>query len=406
MLPSFLPDNRHYLYMTSFGSTSKHGIYLGSIDSSEKTRLLTANSMAIYAEPGYLLFQRERTLFAQPFNEKALTLEGEARSIADGLVPSNFAFGIALFDASDNGVLIYRAGDVEAESQFVWFDRIGKKLGVAGEPGSYYTDFDLSPDGRQIAVAQRNLATDSPDIRLIEWTRNVTTRLTFDADIGSDTIWSSDGQQVLYNKVGKGVFKKMANGVGEETLVLESSDIVWPLDCTNDGKYIVYGSRSGTRETNEDLFSLPLFGDPKSLPVDQSPSDQDRAHFSFDGKWIAYGSNESGTWQIYAKSFPALDQKHQISTNGGAQPRWRSDGQELYYLSLDGKMMAVDIKADSKIESGIPVELFNTGLIVGPYDGQYDVTSDGQRFLILNPLAETALIPITVVLNWTSLLEQ
>ena len=406
ILPSFLPDGLHYLYTVNMGSPSKNGICLGSIDSDKKTRLLTANSTAVYAEPGYLLYQRERTLFAQPFNGKDLALEGEAFSIADGLIPSNFALGFAFFDASKNGVLVYRAGDVGAESQFVWFDRSGKKLGDAGQPGIYDPDFDLSPDGKQITVAQRNLATDIKDIRRIEWTRNVTTRLTFDEDVISDTIWFPDSQRVLYGAMGKGMFEKRADGVGEETPVLESSDVIWPLDCSADGQYIVYGARSGTRETNADLYALPLSGDQKPFPVAQSPSDQDRASFSFDGKWIAYGSNESGTWQIYIKSFPALDQKCQISTNGGAQPRWRRDAKQLYYLSLDGKLMAVDIKTDSKIEAGIPNELFDTGLIVGPYDGQYDVTSDGQRFLFLKPLAETALIPITVVLNWTSLINR
>jgi serine/threonine protein kinase len=405
MFPSFLPDGHHFLYFIRFDSTQKNGIYLGSIDSNEKTRLITANSMAIYAEPGYLLYQRERTLFAQKFDKKDLKLMGDAISIADELIPYDFTLNKTPFCVSNKDVLIYRAGEIEAESQFVWFDRTGKELGYAGDPGSYQPDFDLSPDGKQITVAQNNLATGSPDIKVIDCARNVTTRLTFDLDVISDTIWFPDSQRVLYS-TRRQIFEKKANGVGEETLVHESSDVIWPLDISTDGQYIVYGEGYGPEDSDFDLLALPLFGDREPLPVAMLPADQDRAKFSFDGKWVAYGSNESGTCEIYVTSFPALDQKCQISTNGGVQPHWRRDGKELYYLSLDGKMMVVAIKADSEIIPGIPEELFNAELIVESYNGQYDVTSDGQRFIFLKPREETALIPITVVLNWEKLLEQ
>ena len=138
----------------------------------------------------------------------------------------------------------------------------------------------------------------------------------------------------------------------------------------------------------------------------RSPFSQDEPHFSFDGKWLAYESLESGTWQIYVIPFPAADQKRQISTNGGAQPRWRQDGKELYYLSPDGKMMAVDIKADTRIESGIPRMLFDTELNVAPTLDQYAVTADGQRFLLLKPAVVSSTSPFTVILNWPALLKK
>jgi Tol biopolymer transport system component len=137
-----------------------------------------------------------------------------------------------------------------------------------------------------------------------------------------------------------------------------------------------------------------------------TPSAQDEPHFSFDGKWLAYDSSESDTWEVYVASFPEADQKVQISTNGGVQPRWREDSKELYYLSLDGKMMAVGIKGGTKIERDAPRILFDTGLDVRPLEDQYDVTHDGQRFLILNPVMETSLTPITITLKWPLLLKE
>jgi eukaryotic-like serine/threonine-protein kinase len=155
-----------------------------------------------------------------------------------------------------------------------------------------------------------------------------------------------------------------------------------------------------------DLWILPLFGDRKPFPLVQSPFRKDEPHFSYDGKWLAYDSDESGTWQIYVISFPAADQKRQISINGGAQPRWRGDGKELYYLSLDGKMMAVGMTLTNKIDAGIPRELFETNINVDATRDQYAVTADGQRFLILKPVSGATSPPITAVLNWTAALRK
>jgi hypothetical protein len=148
-----------------------------------------------------------------------------------------------------------------------------------------------------------------------------------------------------------------------------------------------------------DIYVSPLFDDRKAIRITHTRSDENEPHFSFDGKWIAYGSNKSGTWQVYVISFPALDQGCQVSAGGGGQPRWRRDGKELYYLGPDGKMMAVDITAAPTLDCGPPRELFDTGLRMNPVVDQYAVTPDGQRFLVLKP-QEAAPAPLTVVLNW------
>jgi len=386
-----------------FSTVSKNGIYVGSLDSGEKKRLLTANSHAAYVEPGYLLFQREGTLFAQSFDAKSLELAGKPDSVADNLLLDNFR--LAAFDVSSKGVLICRAAKGPAESQFVWVDRNGKQIGLAGDPGMYLTNFALSPDGKQIAAVKEDPATLNRDIWLLEWARNVPTRITFDPAIEDALIWSPDGLRIAFSAVRNGnadIFEMKASGIGEKTLILGSAKDEWISDWSKDDRYIAY--TFGTADS--EIYFLPLFGERKPLPLIQSISGQGDARFSFNGKWVAYQSSESGKNQIYVNSFPVADQKRQISDNGGAHPEWREDGKEAYYLSPDGKMMAVDIRGDRKIESSTPRVLFETNLSVDLNKDQYAVTPDGQRFLLLKPLAETRLTPITVILNWTALLKK
>jgi Tol biopolymer transport system component len=338
-------------------------------------------------------------LFAQPFDIKALKVTGEATRLADNMPPD--IQGRASYSAAQTGILLYRSAAGQGKSQFTWFDRIGKVIGPAGEPAKFETNFDLSPDGKRIA------ATENHDLRVIEWERNVNTRLTFDSSYNNNMAWSPDGLQIAFSTTRKGnwdIFVKKLSGNEEAKPLLESAGAKWVKDWSKDGRYISYVF--GIQEP--DLYALPLFGDKKPFPIVQSPFSQDMPRFSYDGKRLAYDSNESGTWHVYIDAFPAGGQKRQISTTGagGVQPHWRQDGRELYYLALDGKMMAVDISGDSKLEPGIARPLFDTELNVDPVNDQYSVTPDGGRFLILKPLSEAASTPITVVLNWTSLLKK
>jgi eukaryotic-like serine/threonine-protein kinase len=402
--PSFLPDGSHYIYtVISSGGGLNGQICLGSLDSQDKVLLNAGNLLwrAAYVEPGYILFSQNDGLWARPFDANKIALPGEAFRIPAVLASvGSEAWGRASWSATQNGMLIYCSAGALGQAQFIWLDRSGKKLGPAGEPGLFHRNFDLSPDGKFIAVTQNN------DIWLMELQRNVLTRLTFNIVANGNVAWSPDGLRIGFTSDRKGsfdIFAKTVGGAGEETLIVESADSKWIKDWSKDGRYITYTS-GGSGEA--DLYAIPLFGDRKPFAVVQSPSSQDMPRLSFDGKWLAYNSNESGTWQVYAVSFPSGYQKCQISTNGGAQPRWRSDGKELYYLSLDGKMMAVEIGGVAKIEPGIPRVLFDTGLNVDPRNDQYDMTSDGRRFLLFKPLEGAAQTPITVVTNWPSLLKK
>ena len=405
--PYFLPDGRHYLYST-IAAQGSSAIDVGSLDSKERVRLFVAQSGAIYAAPGYLLFHREGTLFAQPFDANRLELTGDPVRVADQVATS---FTQAAFAVSQNGVLVYRTGSgAPPSSQFLWFDRAGKPLGSAGEPGGYDPYFDLSPDGKLIAVSQRDATNFAGDIWLIDWARGARTRFTLDSPVTTDgqrdVVWSPDGRRIAFSSFKKGnrdVVVKNASGLGEETALLDSPNREVLEDWSKDGRYIAYGLDSGPNGTPaQDLYVLPLFGDRKPIPIVQSPFQENEASFSFDGKWLAYGSNESGRFQTYVMSFPALDLKRQVSTNGGSQPRWRQDGKELYYLAADGKLMAVDITAGATLDSGTPRELFDTGLTLSPLQDQYRVTPDAQRFLVLKPVTEATPTPITVVVNWAA----
>jgi eukaryotic-like serine/threonine-protein kinase len=404
--PYFLPDGRHYLYLVWSADASNSALYVGLLDSMERVRLMAAESMAAYAEPGYILFQRQGTLFAQMFDPKRLQVTGEQVRIADAVITNPGVGRRSAFAVSRNNTLIYRSdnGTTENDSQFVWFDRSGKQIANAGKPGPYAASFDLSPDAKRI-VATRRDSGNLGDVWVIEWARDIATRLTFDPVADNDPIWSPDGLRVAFDSNRKGsndIFVKNVSGTAEEESVLSSVENEYAEDWSRDGRYIAYVYKAN----GESLNALPLFGDRKPFTVVKSPFPKDEPHFSFDGKWLAYASNESGTWQVYVVSFPTADQKYQISTDGGSQPRWRSDGKELYYLSLDGKLMAAGITAGEKIQSGIPRMLFETGLTTDPIRDQYAVTPDGQRFLLLRPLTGATPTPITVVINWTASLKK
>jgi eukaryotic-like serine/threonine-protein kinase len=330
--PYFLPDARHFLYAVRL-SDGNHAIYGASLDSNEKTRLLESSSMTGYANPGYLIYNRQDKLFAQQFDAKDLVLKAEPFFIADQVRISNFN-GQSAFAVSQNGVLIYRGGAGSAATQrFTWYDRGSKDLGSAGEPGAYSSNFDLSLDGKQLVVNIID-SSSSSYLWLMEWARGVITKFTdYPGTLGNDTVWSPDGSQLAFSNRRKGnadIYVKSASGLGAEKLLVGTPADEYVEDWSKDGRYIVYVSERG-------LWVMPLFDDGKPVPIVQPKpfENLDEAHFSFDTKWIAYSSNESGTWQVYVISFPGPDQRRQISTAGGAQPRWKRDGKELYYLAVD-----------------------------------------------------------------------
>ena len=400
--PHFLPDGRHYVYLAWSAEAGSRALYTATLDSKERTRLMTAESNVVYAEPGFLTYHREATLFARPFDPDRLTFTGDDVQIAGGL-SYNPATGRGNFDVSQRDALVYFQGDAGGGAaagrgqtgptvQFGWVTRTGQQIGPAGVAG-VYGDMDLSPDGRFVAVTRQ----DGPatDIWVIDWQRAaVATRLTLDPGDDINPVWSHDSSRVAFTTYRKGnadIYVKNANGVGDETPLLESSNNEIIEAWSRDGRYIAY--LFGGADNVQDIYAMPLFGDKKPFRVVWGPFQKNEPQFSYDGKWLAYTSNESGTFQVYVISFPALDQRLQITMAGGGQPRWRQDGRELYYRGLDNRIMAVDFTPGPKIESGAPRFLFSPVMradnTINPTRHMLAASPDGQRFLLRIPIVQT-----------------
>jgi Tol biopolymer transport system component len=307
-----------------------------------------------------------------------------------------------------NGVLAYRS-DVSALNRLTWFDRDGKVLGYASDPGTFNT-LALSPDGSRVAAARTDQQTGNTDIWIIDLARGASTRFTFDPSLDSNAVWSPDGQRIVFSSTRDGVwnlFQKDSSGAHSEEALLKTSANKYPSDWSRDGRFLIY--TEGSPKTGPDLWLLPMTGERKPVPFLQTPFREDQAQFSPDGHWVAYMSDATNQPEIYVRPFPPSEGNSgqwMISNGGGTQPRWRGDGKELFYLS-GRKLMAVDISTTPTFQAGIPKPLFEAPIFPGtvPALHHWDVTPDGQRFLI-NVDAGGNTTPINIVVNWTEVLKK
>jgi eukaryotic-like serine/threonine-protein kinase len=403
--PAFLPDGRHFLFAKSTLQAEAAEIHLASLDSKETTRLMTADSQAIYATDGrgngYLLFAVGGALKAQPFDAQSLRLTRESFVVADKVSVTGTRAKISV---SDNGTLVYDALPFASHRQLNWVDVTGKRLEPVGPLGVINVP-RLSPDGKKVAVVRIDPQSPGSDIYVIDLARDTSSRLTFDPGDDRDPVWSPDGSHIAWSANRDGAFQiyqKLASGVGPEELLLKADERLGPGDWSADGRFLIY-TRAGYK-TKYDLWVLPLAGDHQPSLFLQTPFQEDWGRFSPDGRWIAYISNDQGRNEVYVQTFPASGGKWQISTNGGNIPRWRRDGKELYYISADQKLMAVAVKSGSSFEAGVPRVLFDLALpqVVSTGFGGYDVSADGQRFLFVTQARGAASMQYTVVMNWAA----
>jgi eukaryotic-like serine/threonine-protein kinase len=396
--PRFLPDGRHFLYRV-IGALVEQKIFVGSLDSKEVKQVLTNAAPAVYAPPGWLLFVRDGALVAQAFDADRLELKGEAFLLTQ---PTNTAnvFGVP-FSVSDNGVLIWQ-GDRQRKYQLVWFDRGGKQVGTVGAAMKVVSGQAprLAPDGKRVAIQRRDPQLTNSDIWVIDLQRNLPTRLTSHPGPDILPIWSPDGSRIVFQTDrtrGPHLYQKAASGVGDEELLLKGASA--PTDWSLDGRFILYSPIID--RTRQEVWALPLPVGPPPYQLLNAPFDVRQAQISPDGHWLAYVSDESGSYEIYVQPFTAEGKlggdKKRISISGGSHPRFRRDGQELFYVATDGQMMAVKINTGT-FET--PKALFKTRLLTGIIQTgiEYDVTADGQRFLIGTQVGEPT--PVSVILNW------
>jgi eukaryotic-like serine/threonine-protein kinase len=398
--PQFLPGGRKFLYFSRIAvGDEANAVMVGSLDGDEPKIVLRSPTHAVYAS-GQLLFLRETTLMAQPFDLQGLTLTGEAHPIAEQ-VTSDWAFSRGVFSASDNGLLIHQTGESYAGSQLTWFDRSGKERGVLGDK-AVYQGFSLSPDLEKVAVSVSDPHVGAPDLWTYEVARGLRTRFTFDPGPDNLPIWSPDGSKVIFSSNRKGNFdlyaKSYAGSAAEQPL-FEAEQDQFAGNFSTDGRLLVYMNRA-VPVTRDDIWVLPLSGERKPIPFLQTPFRERDPQFSPDGRWISYTSDESGRDEVYVAPFPGPGRKWQISSEGGIHPRWRMDGREIYYVTADNRLTAVEVHPEgTSFAVGAATPLFPIRLRLGTI---FNVTPDGQRFLVNNPIVVGQASPMTLVVNWTA----
>lgn len=400
--PIFLPDGRRFLYWSgnpnfTGPAAATSGVYLGALDSKDHEFVLPSESDALYAPPGYLLFLRNGTLMAQPFDAKRLKLAGEAFPVA-GQVANPANWRLAHFSVSQTGVLVYEAGSGQRTEVF-WMDENGKRLGLVGEPAEIDSDIRLSPDGKTLAEVVHGSQSGNTDIWLVDLARGVRTRLTFTPGYNYLPIWSPDGGRIIFDSTRKGtadIYVKSSNGAGNDQLLLASDTGKLPSDWSHDGRFITFRQEGLKGNGVWNMWILRLADGQKPFPFLQTEFNEWNAVFSPDGHWLAYQSDESGRFEIYIAPFPGPGGKWQISSGGGVWPKWRSDGKALYYLANQGKLMEVPVTTrGSAVQAGVPRQLFQVRSIEN-----YGPTPDGKRFVILAG-EERAPAPLNLVTNWT-----
>jgi Tol biopolymer transport system component len=344
-------------------------------------------------------------LFAQAFEFKKLELSGNPFPVAEQAAFDALTFAPGF--SATSGLVAYRTGSAGAGRQLTWLDRSGKSAGTIGAlDNAGLTSVEPSPDGKRIAVYRT--VNGNQDVWLIDTSRGLPTRFTFDAASDRLPVWSPDGSRIVFNSNRRGVFNLFwkSSSAGADELLLESDQNKVTTDWSPDGRFLLF--RSLDPQTGYDLWVLPISGDKKPFPFLKTFFDERDGQFSPDGKWVAYQSNESGRFEIYVQPFPGPGRKFRISSNGGAQPRWNKNGKEIFYVSLDSKMMAAPVKltADGQsLETGTPAALFPVRVADGPVSvannkQQYAVSADGQRFLVNLAVDEGTASPITLILNW------
>jgi eukaryotic-like serine/threonine-protein kinase len=364
-----------------------------------------SDTNAFYASPGYLLFVDGDTLLGQAFDAARLELIGQPFTVAERVGRST-AYNSAV-SVSSTGALAY-SGLLLRLGRLTWFDRAGKPAESVGSDGDY-TDFRLSPDDQRLATSIIDPKFGAPDIWITELTRGGPLRLTFEPAIDATAVWSPDGAQILFRTFRRGFIdfylKSAAGGGGEAPVMLQEtlrsagvdSNTLVPTDWSPDGRHVIFS----VAPSSYGLWLLPLAGEKKPVSFLPSPGAM-HANFSRDGKLVAYTSNESGKNEVYVQTVPLSDRKWQVSIDGGYEPRWGRDVNELYYLSEDRKLMVVYVGTGPSF--GAPKVLFQTRVPAGvsPFRTNYVPTRNGERFLIKTQGSEPMPNPITVVLNWTA----
>jgi len=398
--PEFLPDGNHFLYTDYSGDPERYGIYAGDLETGQAKRLLRVYSSAAYSTDGFILYARD-TLVAQRFDPDRLEPIGEAVPVADRTM-QHYGLGHKVdFSVSRSGLLVVRTATDE-QKRLVWFDRTGHVVGEVGS-AALYSNPALSPDGRELVVTVAQSDSGPADLWLFDLATGSGSRVTFAKGVNFAPVWAPAADRIIFassrSKKIELYVHNLRRGDGD-TKVLDAPMMQVPEAWTADGRYLTFSTmRPGTKS---DVWAWRFDNVRAPLPLLESPANEGQSQISPDGRFIAYISDESGRFEVYVQSFPLSEGKWQISSGGGFDPRWRLDGQELFYVGADRRLMAVDVRTRGTFEHGGAKPLFDTGLLDLWQDtrNHYEVSPDGRRFLVMVPRVDPRAVPFTMLVNW------
>jgi Tol biopolymer transport system component len=404
---SFLPDGRHFLYYAG-GQGEPIGLFVGSLDSPDRVRLLERGSRARYAA-GHLFFTRDKDLVAQPFNLDRLAFEGDVVPVADTVNIGGALAASGAFSVSTDGVVIYQGASVERRVRLEWFDRKGARVGSLGDEG-LYSEPELSPDSSRTAfVIGANDTSRGDEIWIYDNVRGTRARLTTGLGDKVAPRWSPNSSTVAFasrklqgSRVGWLRMKPIA-AAEDSPLVEDESNRGIPSSWSRDDRFLLFTApdRSSEGRIQGDIWVLPLKGERKPAKFIATPFNEGGGTFSPDGRHVAFHSDRTGRDEVYVTTFPDATDPVTISASGGSWPQWRQDGRELFYLSADGQLMTVDVTPGSPVRFGMPHVLFKVAGsdTTNSSPKPYSPTSDGQRFIVATTVEQGDVAPLTVLIK-------
>jgi Tol biopolymer transport system component len=403
-IPEFLPDGRRFLFST-FGGGNRAGTYIASVDApSERQRLDPGGQRRVYAG-GHLLFVREGTLFAQPFDEQRAVPAGEPVAIAPSVSTWTNNAGFGWFAVSPAGTLAYFSGaGVRGQVQLAWVDRSGRQITNVGAPG-HFGQIALSPDERNVALEVPSSG-NAFDLWVMDIARGVASRVTSAPGSARDPVWARDGRSLAFiarTEKGPSLRLKGLRASDPERVidVGAGSDENIPETWVPNGDTLLVTRRNAKDE--QTVWAVPLKGGTAEPVLNGFRFDEPQV--SPDGRWLAYVSNESGQDEVYVEPFRREGDRVRISVKGGGQPKWRADGRELFLTTPANRLLAVQVRAaGERLDVSLPTELFEIRGLEGSGYDDYAPSADGQRFLIKVPVEQDRKPVLNVVTNWTSLL--
>ncbi len=400
--PHFLPDGRHFLYLarrSGAGAGENPTIWAGELGSADRKAVLEVASNVMYAS-GYLVYVRGGVLVAQKFDTGSLTVDGNVIPLVDN-VRLDTRFSRSVFALSQTGVLVCMTGREQNQTQLRWLDRDGKPLANIGEPAGYTYGGTpcISPDGRSAAMPVSRAERGTSDVWIVDLETGRRHKITVDGEDHPAAAWRSDGRALIAATTGErsgGSLEEIRFDGAKRVITQGGADFLWPETSHGDDVLLSHGTTS----RSNDIYVVSMSGTGERRTFVNTPADEFCAQFSPDGRFVAYQSNETGRYEIFVAAFPQPGGKWQASQAGGAEPRWNPNGRELFFVDNQNYIVSLEVEPTvDGFRSGAQRQLFQWH--AGSTQWRYDVSPDGQRFLVTAPLQENLTAPVTLITNWT-----